>query len=58
MVTPLETKRTPIEWLQAAVDARELAAALADEEANVAWERFAEECEATARTALKPDARL
>ena len=53
----METKRTPIEWLQAAVDARELAAALA-EEAKAAWERFAEECEATARTALKPDARL
>ena len=45
----MQTIRTPREWLNAAIDARSIAAALSEPEAKLAWERIADECEATAQ---------
>ena len=39
------------EWFETAMAARNLAMLLTDEEAKAAWDRLAEECEATALTA-------
>ena len=48
----METKRTPMEWFEAAIEARGVAACLTDEEDRAAWERLADECDARARIAL------
>jgi hypothetical protein len=48
----MQTKRTPLEWFQAAIEARDIARALSDEGSRAAWERLADECDAGARAAL------
>ena len=48
----METKRTPMEWFEAAISVRGVASRLTEEEARAAWEQLADECDAKAKTAL------
>ena len=47
----MPTERTLGYWLASAIDARAVAAKLTEPEAKLAWERIADECEATAQIA-------
>lgn len=48
----MQKERTPMQWFEAAIEARDLAAAVTDEESRAAWEWLADECDARARASL------
>jgi len=48
----MQTKRTPLEWFEAAMSARDVAARMTEDDAKAAWAQLADECDASGRAAL------